>query len=264
MPSIGNSSLGRTYKRQLNKRLKITKLVALSKSFIPTNYNINNPGEIKVNSYTNADTGNSAEVSHIRCSFASNSSYNTSSVEDKPSQEVENSEDLVSLHFPCAIDTNNIKQNIRLWAVENNIKSNAVNSLLGILQRHSCFSELPSDSRALLKTPREIKITEISPGKYCHFPLVDTLLKVIKDYEGTSVGLQLNVDGLPISKSSNQQFWPILAHVTDLPNSSPFVLGIYFGNDKPKSSNDFLQLAVQDLLEVSESGVIVNKTPVAV
>lgn len=60
----------------------------------------------------------------------------------------------------------------------------------------------------------------------------------------------MNIDGLPLYKSSNAQFWPILGLIECFENRvqtnrDPFVIGIYFGTQKPKNL-DFLQEFVGD------------------
>lgn len=46
--------------------------------------------------------------------------------------------------------------------------------------------------------------------------------------------LQINVDGLPLFRSSSTQFWPILGFVQNLPNHKPFVIALFAGNGKPE------------------------------
>lgn len=143
-----------------------------------------------------------------------------------------------------------ISQKLSHWAINNNIKGTALSSLLGILKQHPCFKDLPLSSRTLLQTPRKILTREIPPGKYCHFNLKNILYSILSIQKDTfqTIHLSLNIDGLPISRSSSQQFWPILGHITELPFSEPFVLGLYFGYDKPKSSNKLLEECVSDII----------------
>lgn len=51
------------------------------------------------------------------------------------------------------------------------------------------------------------------------------------------ISLQVNIDGLPIYKSSNSQYWPILGLVENYndgvqTNKLPFVIGVFFGEKK--------------------------------
>ena len=47
----------------------------------------------------------------------------------------------------------------------------------------------------------------------------------------------VNVDGVPLCKSSGAQFWPILCRFYQLP---PFIDAIYYGNKKPSNVKDFV------------------------
>ncbi|KAF2884318.1 hypothetical protein ILUMI_21837, partial [Ignelater luminosus] len=58
----------------------------------------------------------------------------------------------------------------------------------------------------------------------------------------------INVDGLPISKSSNKQLWPIQACIFDKEYKyPPFLIGCYYGNSKPRDANEFLQLFANEI-----------------
>lgn len=64
----------------------------------------------------------------------------------------------------------------------------------------------------------------------------------------------VNVDGLPISKSSNNTLWPILVSIFKF--NHVFIVGIYYGKKcKPNSSNDFLSDFVQEAKEIVENGI---------
>jgi len=90
-----------------------------------------------------------------------------------------------------------------------------INKLLNILRRHGHKDDLPLDYRTLLLTPRTMKTINIEPRKYYHFGLVPTLKKFTLRYFPTScipdeILFNVNIDGLPLAKSSSDQFWPIL------------------------------------------------------
>lgn len=53
------------------------------------------------------------------------------------------------------------------------------------------------------------------------------------------VKISINIDDLPLSKSSLQQFWPILGSV--FPYNNVFVIGLYHGTEKPANMIDFLK-----------------------
>jgi len=49
----------------------------------------------------------------------------------------------------------------------------------------------------------------------------------------------MNIDGLPLAKSSKKQFWPILCSVTNVPQISSLVLAvdIYYSEEKKTRVN---------------------------
>lgn len=86
-----------------------------------------------------------------------------------------------------------------------------VNVLLKDIRKHKCFKTVfPSDVRTLLGTPKSTPLKIVPPGEYYHEGLVNELVRVLSKYNIENVNLTLNIDGLPLSKSSGQQLWPIL------------------------------------------------------
>jgi len=53
------------------------------------------------------------------------------------------------------------------WATNYNVSHASVTALLKILKKHN-VSELPTDSRSLVKSPRKFPIRSVPPGHYCH------------------------------------------------------------------------------------------------
>jgi len=101
---------------------------------------------------------------------------------------------------------NDFEHRLAVWATEHQITHVALRALIQTLKQHSCFSNLSIDARSLLKTSRRLDIRMVTPGTYYHFGLLHSVLHVltsIKDYTDC-VRITVNVDGLPISKSSSQ------------------------------------------------------------
>ena len=80
----------------------------------------------------------------------------------------------------------------------------------------------------------------------------------VKQIVSKTIKLLINVDGLSISKSSGSQFCPILGLIRDIPNSKPFLIGIFHGPSKPDDSNVFLADFAADMLELCETGILFN------
>lgn len=147
------------------------------------------------------------------------------------------------------IDSADIKSEIAAWAIKHTITTSATNDLLNILRKF--FPFLPKDARTLKQTPRDAPIVAIQGGNYVHYGLKDCLtdfLSCTKKYLKTSIDLNINIDGLPVAKSSLAQAWPVLINVND----TDFVhtVGIYSGNSKPIDVNEFLGPFIKELTEL--------------
>lgn len=150
-----------------------------------------------------------------------------------------------------------IQSNLAAWAVEYQISHTAIKALFQILKQHSCFSTLPINPRTLLKTPRKQEVRLVAPGIYYHFGLFNSISNIITSTKNNDcIKIIVNIDGLPISKSSPQQFWPILGSIYS--DNRVFTIGIYHGNAKPENANDFLKDFVDEAKEMCENGLNIN------
>lgn len=68
--------------------------------------------------------------------------------------------------------------------------------------------------------------------------------------------IDLNIDGLPISKSSKSQIWPILNKIYSDKAFTPFVISAYHGYSKPSSLNKFLTPFCQKYNILRNTGLI--------
>lgn len=55
----------------------------------------------------------------------------------------------------------------------------------------------------------------------------------------TKLKLQLNIGGLPLFKSTNDEFWPILGRMENVLDSRPFIIGLFYGESKLSSVNQY-------------------------
>lgn len=150
------------------------------------------------------------------------------------------------------------------WAIQNKLVQSVVNDLLTGL-RKSGHPELPSDSRTLFNTPNRIHIQALAGGSYSHYGLervrkeqlrYRNLLQCIAD-KGTSVtfNININIDGLPLSKSSKSQLWPILGKVVGTHQFvEPFVIGAFHGSGKRSSAAQFLQAFLTEYTKLYSEG----------
>jgi len=150
------------------------------------------------------------------------------------------------------------------WAVNFKINHNALDGLLVILKKIPMLSKLPKDSRSILDT-RKINetqqcLTTINPGLYYHFGLRSAILEHFKSISTNNIDvikIVIGIDGLPISKSSASQLWPILGYIRLFKNSV-FPIGIYWGHEKPEDSNSYLKQFFIEAKELLTNGVNIN------
>ena len=165
----------------------------------------------------------------------------------------------------CLVDDDDtFEADIASWAIEFNICHTALSSLLKILSSRLQF--LPKDARTLLKTERKVITKKAASGEYFHVGIVNGVLDVMASNactKGTEVSIQVNIDGIPLQKSSNMQMWPILGRIhndqelfgSDVHNCSPFVIGVYQGASKPSCVADFFKDFVSEATELQNIGI---------
>lgn len=154
-------------------------------------------------------------------------------------------------------------QKLSNWATKYNIKGNSLNALLEIQRNEPGYSNLPKDCRTLLKTPRTTKIRNVEPGLYHHFGLNIALSLFVQSLNGHApnyISVKVGIDGLPISKSSSSQIWPILCMFKSDKNmtydTQVYPVGAYHGNEKPFCSNDFLKDFIEEVVPLIDEGFV--------
>ena len=124
---------------------------------------------------------------------------------------------------------------------------------------HKLHPNLPKDPRTLFSLSYEFTIDNIAGGQYYHFGIASTLShqfqlnSVLKLY--SKINLQLNIDGLPLFKSSGKQLWPILALIENHKfqmHIQPFVIEVYAGDGKPFSAVDYLKQFVDEMKKLED------------
>ena len=78
--------------------------------------------------------------------------------------------------------------------------------LLQYFKRHNIGQPMPLSSRTLLKTPRDIKIRQVSNVDYYNFgvgyQIIQNLITNYDDFINDQTDLTLNIDGIPFYKAS--------------------------------------------------------------
>lgn len=157
----------------------------------------------------------------------------------------------------------NLREKLKKWYIETAPSRKFLENLLAILQEEGL--EVPLSAAALLGKKDKVAIKKVFPGSYCHIGLENQLKKVgdvLKNYD--EVQLDINIDGIPLFKSSRIQLWPILLKITNLKEKvRPFPVGIYVGHAKPSCVTEFCKDFVEEVLLLKD-GFILNERKIKI
>lgn len=192
--------------------------------------------------------------------------YSTSEYESESDFEGVENMSISSSNFKSEDKSDELKSDLVDWALSNNITHRALSQLLHILQKH--FKSLPGDARTLLKTKQAVCTKSIAGGEYYHMGIANGINKMLLENKCTCIKdavikIQINIDGLPIYKSSNTQLWPILGKLHNsvelfgsVVNIKPIVIGIYQGKQKPSDVHEYLNEFIQEAKILETVGIV--------
>ncbi|XP_065204539.1 uncharacterized protein LOC135834540 isoform X1 [Planococcus citri] len=150
----------------------------------------------------------------------------------------------------------NDKQKLLRWATKHNITRSCYADLVDILKNMNSGTPavLSNDIRTLLPKFKisNLQIISMPPGKFVYFgikeilQLPDTRLFNVND---SKLALSINIDGLPVFKSSHKGFWSFLGSINDGP---VFIIAAYYGPSKPQDVNQFLKPFVDEVCSFYE------------
>lgn len=154
-----------------------------------------------------------------------------------------------------------LEQFLGNWVDRFNIPHSASNALLKGLKllkkQNGTFDKLPLDTRTLLRTPRSVLLDDVAGGRYWHFGLEEGLHQQLSKLPHNSIpkdiSILVNIDGLPLTKSSRSTFWPILGLISG--EESPFPIGVFHGTGKPECVNSFLEEFADETKKLQEYGL---------
>lgn len=149
---------------------------------------------------------------------------------------------------------------IRKWSIDFNITQAAVKGLLGVFKKHIPEHNMPEDPRTLMKTPTKVEITTLNDGSlYWHHGIFTCLQNSFDRLDrDLSIQINLNIDGLPLHRSSMESFWPILFNIHEFPSIPPMAIGIFYGEKKPESAEIYFEQFVEEMEDCLQSGVVIN------
>lgn len=161
---------------------------------------------------------------------------------DVANVEESESTDIVDINVEDHNFEDTFRDKLSKWAINNQIKRSALNSLLILLREYSDGNDLPLDGRTLVGTPRDSNVVVHGENnKYWHYGLKRAISDVLycRQTVADNYSIDVNIDGLPLFRSSSSSFWPILIQLHELRSStSPSIVGIYCGKSEYTYIND--------------------------
>jgi hypothetical protein len=102
---------------------------------------------------------------------------------------------------------------------------------------------------------------------YYYFGIESQLKRIFENSSPTTciketISINVSADGLPISKSSDLQFWPIQGMINNLPHAIPFIIGLYYGRGKPVSLETYLSDFIIEVKKLEEVGLLLGNNVV--
>lgn len=159
------------------------------------------------------------------------------------------------------MENKSVLTQLQEWATTYQVSKTSLGGILKSVRPYN--PKLPKDPRTLLKTKKQYDILDIAGGQCHHFGLLNCVISRINKMvmclpDDYCFNLQINIDGLPLFKSTQHQFWPILGSLRNIENREPFIIGLLFGLKKPDNVSDFLQRFLDEYLELRDNGIEVG------
>ena len=148
---------------------------------------------------------------------------------------------------------------LREWAVKQQTPNMSLSELLGFLRIF--HPELPKDPRTLLKTSINYTILNKCGGQYFYFGIAASIHKQVQECISSlpdlfCLKLQINIDGLPLFKSTSDQFWPILGKFQNINISNQvFIICLFYGIKKPDNLSEYLDDFVNEYKDLERHGI---------
>lgn len=146
------------------------------------------------------------------------------------------------------------------WATKHNITQSALDDLLIVLG--SFHPHLPRCAKTVMCTPRgRVPLKVLDNGVYCHRGFFEGLLSKLRhgiNPDSLTINVDINIDGVSVFKNCPQSAWSILGRSRDLVDSRPFIIGMFYGIDKPKPIGEYLADFVADTRQLRAEGLLLD------
>lgn len=157
---------------------------------------------------------------------------------------------------------NNLSDDLLVFSMMYSLPNKGLQFLLDILNKHKV--EVPKSVYLLKKTCNVVSVDDYCVSdEFAYLSLKENLEFAIEKGVVSSsdlitvqdkhfIDIQINIDGLPLFKSSQLGLWPILVKFTN--HSYPYPVAVYCGVGKPNLC-DFVGKLVSELKIFKESGL---------
>lgn len=109
------------------------------------------------------------------------------------------------------------------------------------------------DCLTLLATPHQKTTESKCGGNYKYYGLEEGIRGFLSLMDSNDVHLTVNIDGIPLFKSSGLQFWPILVKCGRF---DPVIVAMFCGKGKPSPLDDFLDDFLKEYKSIKDNGVL--------
>eukprot|EP00111_Clytia_hemisphaerica_P018966 TCONS_00056088-protein len=157
--------------------------------------------------------------------------------------------------FDCLDDETDgvLCEKLKTWALKNNCTRACVNEMLSIVV--DLGYNVPKDRRTLLNTQRTVVQTAMGFGQYIYIGVERRVTKLLSFYDNLDcIALFVNIDGLPLFKSSTINLWPILIQFH---NFKPISVAFFCGKSEPPF-NEFMHDFIVQMRHLINNGITFN------
>ena len=152
-----------------------------------------------------------------------------------------------------------LKGKIASYVIKNSVSTTGTKELLEMFA-FAGIKGLPNNRRSLLQTPRNVgdSIVDKCGGTYYYVGLEEAFTNFLSSnptfpVPDNTINFDVNIDGVPLHKSTNQAFWPLLCQIGRF---HPFIVAIFYGKSKPNDIREYLEDFLDDYRQLHEMGFV--------
>ena len=164
------------------------------------------------------------------------------------------------------INKNSLRVKLREWDTKYKIPRAAGNALIQILKSEKDLNNLkglPNDWRAIKTIPKKeipfpLDVKQKCGGQYMYFGVSKSLQYFFRpnDEDDGTVHLVFNTDGVSLTESSSNGFWPLYGRAQP---GRRFIIALFYGDSDPTDFNEFMYDFIEEAKVLLRCGVHIAK-----